>query len=424
MKKRLLILSLIAAFSLLLPLSLSACSFGGSASGSKASSSSSKGTSLSLSDTDLDGSLYMVSDINTVEESITLKDLSTGRLTRYTWTLLTKFRNRYGGNALVTDFYPGRVVELSAVTTENGRILKELMLSDKAFELDEVTDYKVDAQRNVFSTKGSNYRITSDTVVIDGNVSGDISTITENDTLKVIGMGHDIISIVITTGHGYLLFSNTSDFANSLMQIGSRIFVMVSPEPMTIEVPEGDYAVTVANKGYGGTKDVTVLRGDTEVVDLAELKGEGPKTCDLSFRIDVPGATVYLDNQPVSVNEPMKVPYGAHSLRVTAEGYDTWTRTLYVNSKSAEIILDISDSKKSDSSKTSASSSSGSSSGNAASSAISSAISSALSSAYAGSSVSGDLDGDGDYDADDAELQYLQSISSMLSTLSSSDSDL
>ena len=131
MKKRLLILSLIAAFSLLLPLSLSACSFGGSASGSKASSSSSKGTSLSLSDTDLDGSLYMVSDINTVEESITLKDLSTGRLTRYTWTLLTKFRNRYGGNALVTDFYPGRVVELSAVTTENGRILKELMLSDK-----------------------------------------------------------------------------------------------------------------------------------------------------------------------------------------------------------------------------------------------------------------------------------------------------
>lgn len=423
MKKKLLILSLISALCLLLPLSLSGCTFGGgTATGKKTSSSSSKGTALSFSDTEMDGVLYMVTDTNTAEESITLKDLSTGRLTRYSYNLLTKFRNRYGGNALVTDFYPGRVVELSAVTTENGRILKAIMISDKAFELDEVTNYNIDTQRNVFSTMGSNYRLTSDTVVLDGNVSGDISIITENDTLKVIGTGHDIISIVITTGHGYLLFSNTTDFADSLMQIGSRIFVMVSPEPMTIEVPEGDYAVTVANKGYGGTKDVTVPRGDTVVVDLMELKGEGPKTCDLSFRIDVPGAMVYLDNQPVSVNETMQVPYGAHSLKVTADGYDTWTRTLYVNSKSAEITLDISDSKKGESSKTSSSSSSSVTS--ADSRAISSAVSSALSSAYSSSAVSGDLDGDGDYDADDAELQYLQSISNMLSTLSSSDNDL
>lgn len=432
MKKKLLILSLISMVSLLIPLSLSACSFEEGRPSGRVSSSSVNSSSLSSGSESTYGSLYMIQDIDTPAEIITLKDISTGRLTRYIWNVLTKFRNRYGGNALVTDFFPGRVVELSAANTENGRILKEITLTDRAFELDDVTNYKIDLSRNVFSTMGSNYRITPNTVVLNGNVSGDISTITENDTLKVIGEGHDIISIVITTGHGNLMFTNTADFADSLMQIGSRIFVMVSPGDMTVEVPEGKYAVTVANKGYGGTKEVEVARGDTVVVDLLELKGEGPKTCDLTFRVDAPGAAVYLDNVLVAVNEPMKVAYGAHSLKIKADGYDTWSRTLYVNSKSAEITLDSSDLTKSGSSQSASSSSSNSSSASSSSSAgssltssaISSAISSALSSTSASTSVSGDLDGDGDYDADDAELQYLQSISDMLSTLSSNDNDL
>ena len=429
MKKKLFILSLVSVISILIPLSLTACSFDGAGAFSRASSSSKKNSSEALSDDLFSTSLYLIYDINTAEEMITLKDLSTGRLTRYKWTLLTKFKNRYGGNALVTDFYPGRVVEPSAVTTESGKILKELTLTDRAFELDDVTNYKIDRARNVFSTMGSNYRITPDTVVLNGEIAVDLSTITENDTLKVIGTGHDIISILITTGHGNLMFTNTADFADSLMQIGSRIFVMVSPEAMTVEVPEGHYAVTVANKGYGGTKEVDVARGDTVIVDLLELKGEGPKTCDLTFRVDVLGATVYLDNNPVAINEPMKVPYGAHSLKIKADGYDTWSRTLYVNSKSAEISLDSSDLTRTGSSQSSSSSSSSSSRASSSldsasssrSSLISSAVSSALSSTRSGSSVSGDLDGDGDYDADDAELSYLQSISNMLSTLSSSD---
>ena len=428
MKKKLIILSLVSIISILIPLSLCACSFDGEAVSGRASSSSKKSSSETLPDDYFGGSLYLIYDVNTAEESITLKDLSTGRLTRYIWTVLTKFRNRYGGNALVTDFYPGRVVELSAVTTESGRILKELTLTDRAFELDDVTNYKIDTARNVFSTMGSNYRITPDTVVLNGEAAVDLSTITENDTLKVIGTGHDIISILITTGHGNLMFTNTADFADSLMQIGSRIFVMVSPEAMTVEVPEGHYAVTVANKGYGGTKEVDVARGDTVIVDLLELKGEGPKTCDLLFRVDVEGAKVYLDNNHVTLNEPMKVPYGVHSLKIKADGYDAWNRTLYVNSKSAEITLDSSDLTKTGSSQSSSSSSSSSQASSFDNSArasnsnlISSAVSSALSSSRSGTSVSGDLDGDGDYDADDAELQYLQSISSMLSTLSSSD---
>ena len=42
-------------------------------------------------------------------------------------------------------------------------------------------------------------------------------------------------------------------------------------------MPEGVYTVAVANKGYGGSTEVEIRRGQTTVLDLEKLKGEGPK---------------------------------------------------------------------------------------------------------------------------------------------------
>ncbi|MDD6551349.1 MAG: PEGA domain-containing protein [Lachnospiraceae bacterium] len=76
------------------------------------------------------------------------------------------------------------------------------------------------------------------------------------------------------------------------------------------------------------------------------MKGKGPKSCKLKFEIDVKGAKIYLDGKSVKKDKTMTVLYGVHSLKVTADGYDDWERTLYVNSSKATISLDISDSKK------------------------------------------------------------------------------
>ena len=42
-------------------------------------------------------------------------------------------------------------------------------------------------------------------------------------------------------------------------------------------------------------------------------------------------------------DETHKVTYGKHVLMVQAEGYNTWQKTLYVNSPKADITLDLSD---------------------------------------------------------------------------------
>ena len=75
--------------------------------------------------------------------------------------------------------------------------------------------------------------------------------------------------------------------------------------------------------------------------DLDMIKGEGPKSCELSFTVTVPDTTVLLDGQPVDLSMPVTVTYGTHSLQAAATGYSAWSRQLVVNSETANIIIDL-----------------------------------------------------------------------------------
>ncbi|MDD7326233.1 MAG: PEGA domain-containing protein [Lachnospiraceae bacterium] len=156
------------------------------------------------------------------------------------------------------------------------------------------------------------------------------------------------------------------------------------------------------------------------------MKGSGPKKCRLTFEIGVKGAKIYLDGKEVKKNKEMSVAYGDHSLTVVADGYDTWSRTLVVNSKNATIALDISDSKEGGSSSASSSSSavsgktSGTTSGTASSGATSSGSTSS-SGTTSGTKDSGSSSSTSKSEKDKAEENYLSTLAnSIVNSLSSS----
>ena len=169
--------------------------------------------------------------------------------------------------------------------------------------------------------------------------------ITDNDTLSVVGMDKDILSVSITTGHGYLKLKNTKLFEGSFLQLDTSMFMEIVPG-MEIEVAEGAYTLAVANNGWGGATEVTVKRGETTYVDLDKMKGEGPKRGKIKFGVDVEGAEIYVDQKKIDASKPVELQYGAHHLSVVAEGYDTWMRTLYVNSKEGTILIGLKEEEK------------------------------------------------------------------------------
>ena len=277
--------------------------------------------------------ILIVSDINSANETIRVYNYSTGVQYQYYYGLTTGFFDKYGNHMSVSDIHQGDVVDISGADSDGKA--KRIQKSDKVWTNDAVTNFSVDKDKSVLEIGNSSYRLGERTMIFSGSDVIDTDSLTAQDKLAVVGIDKDIVSISVTTGHGTLQLSNTSLFEGSFLQLGDRIFAEITKD-MSLDVPEGSYTLAVANNGWGGSTDIEIKRGETTKVNLNDLKGEGPKKSSILFEVDVQGAKIYVDGSEIDYTSPVEI---------TSDGYDTWTRTLYVNSKEATIQITINDNK-------------------------------------------------------------------------------
>lgn len=295
------------------------------------------------------GDICIVQELNMLEETITVFDVVSTRVLRYKYSLATQFLDKYGDESSSLNFTPGTAVVLGDKLKTNA--LSSITMSDKTWTQTGVTNYSIDEVQHKLMIGGGTYQLSDYTCVYSGNETIALSSIGESDTLTIVGKDKNILSVAVTTGHGYIQFVNTEGFDGSMVQIGTKIFTKVTPDLLT-EVPEGSYDVTVANNGYGDTIKCDVRRGEISVIDLSTIPLAGEKSCKLTFTASLPNVEVYLDGNRVNINEELTVPYGRHTVVVKATGYSDWNRALYVNSPSARIEIDMSENSSSSNSTT------------------------------------------------------------------------
>lgn len=282
---------------------------------------------------------FMIVSNDMTEECLVLKQLASGKEYVYNYTLATRFLDKYGNRATVSYFEPGRVISVREKDNQ-GKVM-EVQISDKVWEYPDVTKYSVDEERGILQIAEDRYSYDENLFIhADGDVRK-MSDLTEMDTIRLVGIGKELISVAVTTGHGELVLKNTELFEGSFIQVGSKIFAEITPD-MTLEVPEGTYTVTVANKGYGGSTDITIESGKKKKLDLDKLKGEGPKIGNILFAVDVEGAILQIDGEVMDYSEAIPLQYGVHTLTVTANNYEPFSKKLFVNSEEATIVIGLS----------------------------------------------------------------------------------
>lgn len=282
--------------------------------------------------------LYLIMENDMTNEQLNVKQLASGKQYLYAYSLSTDFQDKYGDSATTMDFEPGRVIHIGKKDSE-GRLL-QAQIADEVWEYADITKYSVDTERGIFKIADSKYSYDADLFVESNGEKIRLSELNEKDKIRVVGIGTKILSVSVTTGQGTLELKNTSVFEGSFIQVGSKIFAEITHN-MKLEVPEGNYTVTVANEGYGGSTEVSIARDETYTLDLDELKGEGPKTGSIIFYIDVEGAVLSIDGETVDYSVPVELTYGVHQLHAEAEGYEDFDKKLFVNSAAATIDLSL-----------------------------------------------------------------------------------
>ncbi len=285
---------------------------------------------------------YMVMTNDMTMQFMILQQMESGKQYLYYYSITTDFCDKYGNNTAASDFEPGRIITIGEKDSQ-GR-LKSAQISDEVWEYENVVRYEIDEERGIFTIADTKYSFDEDLFVVSAGDEMKLSDIKKEDELRIVGMNKEILSVAVTTGQGTIALKNTELFEGSFIQIGNKIFAEITGE-IQLEVPEGTYMVTVANKGYGGNKEYEVIRGEVTEIDLDELKGEGPKKGAITFKINTTDENANaeiifkLDGKEMAYDEPIELAYGVHSIAAECFGYETYAKKLFVNSESATINI-------------------------------------------------------------------------------------
>lgn len=289
-----------------------------------------------IEDPSLESRLYIITQIDTENKVIAVQKAADGRQFQYAYDTGTKFLDKYGDTKSVTSFQTGDVAELEILDSKQQ--LLAVQLSADVWVQEDIVHYSVEESIHAITIGDVRYSYAADMDVFSGEHRVELASLGKFDILRAVGVDKKILSLAITRGHGYLKLANTKLFEGSFVCVGDKIFQEVTSN-MQIEVPEGKHLVTVANDGYGGSREVTINREEITSLNLDELKGEGPKVCKITFVVGVEGAVLRIDGKQADYSKPVEVRYGVHTISVEAEGYDTISEKLVVNSKKAEIEI-------------------------------------------------------------------------------------
>lgn len=286
-----------------------------------------------------ESSLYTVSGVDTTLSTMTFLNIDTGRYEQYSYTDGTIFKDRHGSLISAASMVPGKVVTLTL--RDKDLILEKVEQSADAWEMDDIGKFSYNEEDKIITIGDTKYSYDEELQVFSGDAAIELSAVTGQDTLRIQGIDRKVLSVSVTTGHGVIQLVNTQALEGGWLSLNHKNYYKIT-ENMQLEVPEGTYELTVAGNGYGGSTEVAVTRNEQTSVDVDSIKGEDPKYCTLTFAVDVAGALMYIDGSQVDYTQPLQLQYGIHSIQITADGYDTWSKRLYVNSPEAQIEIALS----------------------------------------------------------------------------------
>ena len=252
---------------------------------------------------------------------------------------ITKFMDKYGTQISVSQLQEGEMVDIQFLKDE--KLLSTLTASSDIWTLNDVSKFELDLAAGRMKIMNEYYTLEDSSVVISGGKQVEFLDIHAQDILQIKGIGHQIYSITIQEGHGYLRLENAEYFLGGWIEVGQKVIQKIE-EDMLLVVPEGKYEVYLSHNGITGTKEAQIKRNQETLLDVGDLKKEEMiKYGNLIVTVDPADAEVLIDGKAVDTSRIIKASYGLHQIMAKAEGYDTVIQYIRVTGDNASVAITL-----------------------------------------------------------------------------------
>lgn len=273
------------------------------------------------------------------QKKITFLNLAKKKNYTLNYDGITQFKDKYGTQISVSQLQEGEMVDVRFMKDE--KMLSELTVSSLVWTLNDVSKFEIDMAAGRMKIMNDYYTLDETTVILSNGNQVEFLDIHAQDILQIKGIDHQIYSITIQEGHGYLRLENAEYFYGGWIEVGQKIIQKIE-EDMLLTVPEGVYDVYLSHSGIEGTKRAEIKRNQETLLDVSDLKKEDlVKYGNLIITVEPAEAAVYIDGKLVDTGRIMKATYGLHQIMAKAEGYDEVMQYIRVSNNSANIFISL-----------------------------------------------------------------------------------
>lgn len=284
----------------------------------------------------------VVMSVDQDNKSVCFLNMDTGKQYTLYYDGTTYIKDKHDGPMTISQLKAGDVVDVNFL--KGKRQIASIQLSPKAWVYDNIKNYDLGGINKTASIGASTYSLPENVVVLSGGKRTEVMDVVAQDVVTVSGIDHQIYSINVENGHGYLRLKNDQALLGGWIEVGNSVIKEIT-EDMLLVVPEGSYQVLLSNDGISCTKEVVVERDKEVVLDVGDLEIAENKTGKIIFNVTPDSAEVTIDGSQVDISKVVELPYGIHQVHLEAEGYDSLTKYIQVGSEKASISFTLEKSK-------------------------------------------------------------------------------
>ena len=289
-----------------------------------------------------DASAVLVSQ-DLESQSLTFFNHAAARNYTLTYDGTTRFYDKYFGAMAPAQLSSGLVCDITFL--KSTKHLNTFMVSPDAWSLTGVGRYEIDAASSSMKIGDQTYSYGKELQIFSEGKKAEMIDINPADRLSARGISHEVLSLSIDEGHGYLRLENDEYFLGGWITVADTVISRITKD-MLLSVPEGKCQVHIENQGHMAEKTVSIKRNAETVLNLGDVEIEEVKEGRIIFTLNPEDAELKIDGELTDASEPVVLDYGLHRLDLSAEGYESLTRYIRVAAEGANVSLELSPVKK------------------------------------------------------------------------------
>lgn len=250
----------------------------------------------------------------------------------------SKFYDKYGSSMVIDQINPGDVVDITFLKPK--KKLNSLTISKDIWVLEGQKNFDIDTQARRIVLQDEPYRYEEKIFIFSDGQKADIMDLNSCDEITVRGYDHDIYSITVEKGHGYIRLKGDDYFLGGWVEAG-KIIKTIS-DNMILTVPEDTKEIIISKDDVKGTVPVKIEKDKETLVDVSDLVTlDNTMFGTLIFALTPAEADVYIDGEQIETDKPFKTEYGVHQMIAKAPGYETMTQYIKVGQENATLDITL-----------------------------------------------------------------------------------